>query len=399
MTEKTPKIIFFISAFFPEPTGATYSAIRLARTLRERGVDIEWIVDDRDGQWRNGGVHEEFKVRSFALHRSGKLGKVKALAGFTRYLWGRRKDFNIFHIHGGGHMNVLIGGWVKLLFPSKKVMLKCTLDEWDTPDGIAKEKYGRFLFWIYRRFDGIVAMTSGQHAKVLRYGCKGVSVVIPNGTDCQRYKPSSEMCREMRNKRGIPMDALVLVYVGWLGHRKGTDVLFHVWLRLMEQFPNLYLMTVGDYRKDRDADTELIQLFQETGLDPKLLKHPHFVRIGHVEDAEHYLQAADLFLFPSRSEGFGTVQTEAMACGLPCVVNELPGVSCDIYPDESVGFRVPENDVEKHVQVLTRLLEQPSLREKIGTSARQRVIKDFSLESVGKRYLEFYKNLLAGVVE
>jgi L-malate glycosyltransferase len=316
------------------------------------------------------------------------------LSALALFLIRRRRTFDIFHIHGGGHMNVLIGGWVKLLFPCKKVMLKCTLDEWDTPDGVARDKYGRLLLWIYRHFDGLVAMTSGQHRKIVEYGCKGVSEVIPNGTDCERYQPDPKSRVEMRQRLGIPDEAPVLIYVGWLGHRKGTDVLFEVWRRLLERFPDLRLLTVGDYRQDRDADAELKTLFEETGLDANLLSHPQWIRVGHVEDAERYLQAADVFVFPSRQEGFGTVQTEAMACGLPCVVNDLPGVSCDIYPDESVGFRVAENDVGEHVRIISSLLEISAKREDIGTEARQRVFDCFSVKSVCRRYLDLYQTLL-----
>lgn len=393
MTDKTPRIIFCISAFFPYPTGATYSAIRLAHTLRGQGVQIEWIVDDRDGQWVNGGIYEGFPVRSFYFSEPGKLKKLRGIFQFTCYLFRKRNDFDIFHIHGGGHMNLLLAGWVMLFFPRKQVMLKCTSDGWDTPDGIVKEKYGALLLWIYRRLDGIVAMTSGTHRKLMDYNCKGKLAVIPNGTDCGRYRPDADMRSRMREKLNIPSDALVMAYVGWLGQGKGTDVLFKVWEQLRKRFPDLYLMTVGDYRKDRDADAELIKLFQEAGLDPAILTHTQFVRVGHVEDAEHYLQAADIFVFPSRKEGFGTVQTEAMACGLPCVVNDLPGVSCDIYPDESVGFRIQDNEVEKYVQILSFLLADPADRRKIGAVARQRVLDYFSLESVGSRYLEFYGKL------
>jgi L-malate glycosyltransferase len=389
-----PRVIFFISAFFPEPTGATYSAIRLARALRERGGSVQWIVDDRDGRWNRGGEYEGFPVRSFYFSRRGKWKKIKGLSALALFLIRRRRTFDIFHIHGGGHMNVLIGGWVKLLFPCKKVMLKCTLDEWDTPDGVARDKYGRLLLWIYRHFDGLVAMTSGQHRKIVEYGCKGVSEVIPNGTDCERYQPDPKSRVEMRQRLGIPDEAPVLIYVGWLGHRKGTDVLFEVWRRLLERFPDLRLLTVGDYRQDRDADAELKTLFEETGLDANLLSHPQWIRVGHVEDAERYLQAADVFVFPSRQEGFGTVQTEAMACGLPCVVNDLPGVSCDIYPDESVGFRVAENDVGEHVRIISSLLEISAKREDIGTEARQRVFDCFSVKSVCRRYLDLYQTLL-----
>jgi L-malate glycosyltransferase len=394
MDQKYPRVIFFIGAFFPYPRGATYSAIRLARCLRDRGVAIEWIVEDLDGSWVAGDIYAGFPVKAFYLASTGKLKKLLNLISFTLHLWRRRRHFDIFHIHGGGHMNVLIGGWVKLLFPRKKVMLKCTSDGWDTPDGIAREKYGALLLWIYRRFDGLVAMTSGQHRKIVEYGCKGVSEVIPNGTDCERYRPDTAARVAMRQRLGIPDQAPVLIYVGWLGDSKGTDVLFEVWRRLLERFPDLRLLTVGDYRKDRDADAELKALFETSGVDVALLSHPQWIRVGHVEDAERYLQAADIFVFPSRQEGFGTVQTEAMACGLPCVVNNLPGISSDIYSDESVGFRVMENDIDAFVRIVGKLIEDSEERKKIGSAARQRVVDFYSMELICKRYLHYYRALL-----
>ncbi len=389
-----PSVIFFINYFFPHPTGASYSAIRLARSLRDIGVRIQWIVHDRDDQWMGGEEYEGFPVQAFYFGDAGKRRKLIGLAALTWYLWRKRKEFDIFHIHGGGHMNLLIAGWVKLLFPRKKVLLKCTQDGWDTPDGIHKEKYGWLLFWIYKRLDGVVAMTSGQYKKLGTYGCKGVFAMIPNGTDYERFRPDATERGRIREKLDIPGDAVVLVYVGWLGQRKGTDVLFKTWERLNEHFRNVYLMAVGEYRKNQDTEAELAALFEKECIDPSLLQHPQFKRVGHVKDAERYLQAADIFLFPSRTEGFGTVQTEAMACGLPCVVNDLQGISSDIYPDASVGFRVEGNDVDRFVRICTDLFEHPTKRAAIGTAARQRVIEHFSLESVGRRYLEFYEKMV-----
>jgi L-malate glycosyltransferase len=389
-----PRVIFFISAFFPEPTGATYSAIRLARALREQGVSVQWIVDDRDGRWNRGGEYEGFPVRSFYFSRSGKWKKIKGWSALTLFLIRRRRTFDIFHIHGGGHMNVLIGGWVKLLFRRKKVIFKCTLDGWDTPDGIVRDKYGPLLLWIYRHFDGIVAMTSGQYTKVRASRCKGLTDVIPNGTDCDRYRPDSAMRSRMRENIGIPTDAPVIIYLGALERRKGTDVLLQLWKQLMVEYENLYLMLVGNYHKNRNNDAALIHLLKESGIDPILLEHSQLIRIGQVENAEHYLQAADIFVFPSRQEGFGTVQTEAMACGLPCVVNDLPGISCDIFSEESEGLRIDKNNVQEYARRISDLLSDPCKREAMGEAARQRVMDQFSLESVGIRYLAFYQKLL-----
>jgi glycosyltransferase involved in cell wall biosynthesis len=388
-----PNILFFIVSFFPRARGATYSAFTLARELRSAGLSIRWIVHD-EGSWRNGGEYDGFPVRSFRVASNGKRGKAAGLIRFTFHIVRSASTFDVFHVHGGGHMNILIAGWVKLLLPRKKVMLKCTMDGWDTPDGVRQLKYGRLLLWIYRNLDGVVAMTSGQHEKLETYRCKGHTAVIPNATDCSRFRPDAAEGKKTRRELGIPPDAVVLCYAGAIGHRKGIDVLLATWHRLQQQYGQVYLLTVGDFRLDYDADAEMCSLLEEAGLPPDLLKHPNLRRLGRVDDLERYLQAADLFIFPSRQEGFGTVQTEAMACALPCLVNDLPGVSSDIYPDESVGFRIAGNDVDEFVRIASELIENPEKRENIGAAARRRVIDHFSTESVGRRYADFYEKML-----
>lgn len=389
-----PRPLFYITSFFPNPFGATYSAIRLAQSLRMQGVPVEWVVHESTKDWSRGGFFDGFPVQSFFLTEPGKWRKLKGILSFSWWMARNRKRFDVFHIHGGGHMNLLLGGWVKFILPEKKVMIKCTMDGWDTPDGARRGKYGRLTLWIYRRFDGVVAMTTGQHKKLVQYGCKGKTAVIPNGTDCERFCPDREARIQLRSRLDIPEDAIVLCFIGCPGQRKGTDILFKTWDELNKRFGNVYILMAGDYRNDFNIGPEMREILEKQGLDPSVMEHPHIRRVGHVDDAERYLQASDLFVFPSRWEGFGTVQTEAMACGLPCLVNDLPGISSDIFPDESVGFRILENDVDEFVRIASKLIDCPELRESVGAAARQRVVDHFSLASVGRRYIKFYDKML-----
>lgn len=389
-----PGPVFYITAFFPKPTGATYSAIRLARALRNRGVDIFFVVERYDDRWSHEGFFEKFPVRSFRLSQPGKLQKFLGLVRFSQFIISQRSSFDIFHIHGGGYVNFFIGWWVRWI-TGRKVLLKITSDGWDTPDGAFREKYGPLVRFFYRYLDGVVAMTSGQEKKCMEWGFPGLLKTIPNGVDCSRYIPVDMATKKrLREEKGLPVDSIVLCYVGWLGQRKGTDVLFEVWAELRRKYSNLVLLCVGDYLGKLKTPLALNSFLSEHGIDPETFSSPDIIMVGHVKDAEKYLQASDIFIFPSRREGFGTVQTEAMACGLPCVVNDLPGVSCDIYPDESVGFRVKDNKIDDYVRICADLIKHPEKRAEIGSAARERVVRHFSLETVAEKYLEFYKKLL-----
>jgi L-malate glycosyltransferase len=381
---KPPRVLLLVAAFFPNATGATYSAFRLACALRDRGVQVTFVVDRASG-WKDGDPYEGFPVRVLAYQETGKFRKLIA---WIRLVWWIRSGevaADFFHVQGGGHMNLLTARVVQL-FGGIPALMKITLDGWDTPDGIAAYPWRGLPLKCFHALDAVVAMTSGQGEKCARAGYPGILRVIPNGVDVERYRPAStEERRELRRKIGLEPDDVVLIYVGWIGLRKGTDVLLEVFRRLAPRHPRLKLMLVGDYLEKKEEGGLL------SGLDDDLKKR--LILTGRVGHAEDYFRASDIFVFPSNQEGFGTVQIEAMACGLPSVVNDLPGVSCDIYPDEGTGFRIQGNEAGSYLPKIERLILDRALAQEMGRLARERVVASFSLESIAGRYLELYQDL------
>lgn len=381
---KPVEVILFAASFFPNATGATYSAYRLACALRERGVRVTFVVDTKSG-WKDGESYDGFPVRVLFLQNTGKLRKVVSLLKLVWWIRSGKLRGDFFHVQGGGHMNLIAARVVQLLCGIPALM-KITLDGWDTPDGIAAYPWRGLPLRCFHALDAVVAMTSGQGDKCLHAGYGGILRVIPNGVDCVRYHPASPEERlELRRRIGLDPGDVVLIYVGWVGLRKGTDVLMEVFRRLAPGHPRLKLMLVGDYLEKREEGGLL------SGLDEDLKKR--LILTGRVPNAEDYFRASDVFVFPSNQEGFGTVQIEAMACGIASVVNDLPGVSCDIYPDESAGFRIRGNEAAGYIPVLERLIADPGLRERMGRKARDRAAEQFSLESVAGRYLDLYAKL------
>lgn len=385
---------FYIESFFPKPTGATHSAYLLAKSLRQRGVEVSFLVTELGQGLSKGGVYDGFKVRSFMVGSPGKLRRIIEFARLVFHVVGEKPKVDIVHIHGGTYVSLFIA-WFMSAVCRKKTLLKITLNGWDTPDGVRRSKYGSLANFFYLRLSAVVAMTSGQTRICRRWGYKGILASIPNGVDCDRFHiVSNEDKRQLRRILEIPESSKVLCYGGYLGYIKGTDVLFRVWDMLLKDFPDLFLLCVGNYADSLNSREKLAAYLAENGIDPCLVNFPSVRTLGFVSDMERYFQMSDVFVFPSRQEGLGTVQLEAMACGLPCVVNDLPGISSDIFPDDSVGFRVAGNRVEEYARICADLLRDPEKRRKIGTAARQRVVDHFSAEYVAGRYVALYKELL-----
>lgn len=390
------RILMRITMFFPNATGATHSTFRLARTLRDKGCDVAFLVEEMGQGFKKGGVYDGFLVHSVSLNIVHLLRKGPGLLSLYRFLKKHANDYDVLHVMGGCYQNLFSASLAGRLTPMK-TMLKITSDGWDSIDGVRKLKYGRLAERSYRKLDGVVSMVSGIEEKTRRLGYAGHTAVIPNGVDCDVFRPVEQSEKfEIRKQLNIPEDAFVLIYAGWFGGGKGTDVLMRVFDQLQQHYSNAYLLCVGNYVENLNGHASAEEFLEANDIDPMLLKHPRFMRTGRVEDVERYMQASDVFVFPSRREGFGTVQTEAMACGLPCVVNDLPGLSCDIYPDESVGFRVQDNDVDEYVRILEDLIADPEKRKAIGSAARKRVESEFSLDVVADKYIAFYQQLLAG---
>jgi rhamnosyl/mannosyltransferase len=118
--------------------------------------------------------------------------------------------------------------------------------------------------------------------------------------------------------------------------------------------------------------------------------------LDEVDDVRPYYHAADAFVLSSvmRSEAFGIVQLEAMACGKPVVNTQIDSGVTFVSKHGVSGLTVPAADVAALGEGINQLLDQPELRAMLGEGARRRVAENFTIETMTQSTLELYHEVV-----
>ena len=152
---------------------------------------------------------------------------------------------------------------------------------------------------------------------------------------------------------------------------KGVDTVIRALPRLLGIFPNLYYAVVGS----GDARPKLEALAQES----QVLGRVVFVGEQSMPALKAYYRKADVFVMPSRQEGFGVVFLEAMAFAKPIIAASHGGAP-EIVQDGLTGFLVGYGDVDALVERLTQLLGNERLRTQMGEAGRCRVREHYRFD-------------------
>jgi glycosyltransferase involved in cell wall biosynthesis len=203
--------------------------------------------------------------------------------------------------------------------------------------------------------------------------------LIGNGVDPRRFvPPGREFKPGLRRDLGIPVNAPVAVYAGRLVPIKQVDMLVSVWPRVRESCPDACLVVAGngpleDRLKEMASDG--IQF------------------LGGLEDVRPLLQAADVLVLPSDSEGLPLSILEAMSCGLPCVATRVGGIP-EVISDGQNGILIPVRDPDRLVEAILKILLDPTIRESMGKRSRERILENYSLEKIAIQTSTLYQKVL-----
>lgn len=198
-----------------------------------------------------------------------------------------------------------------------------------------------------------------------------------NGVDLTRFRPPNERERAgARRQLGVPHGRVTIAYLGRLHPDKGLDVLAEGLRVLADLAPGRALLLVGGVEEGANIST-----LSSAGVAVRIL--------GQVQDVPTFLHACDLVVLPTQREGFPNVVLEAAATGLPVVTTDATG-AVDSVLDGSTGIIVPRRDGSALGRALAALVQDPSLRARMGAAARERAERDFANTVVWKGLLDAF---------
>ena len=196
-----------------------------------------------------------------------------------------------------------------------------------------------------------------------------------NGIDTEWFSLDRWDRSAGRGEFGVGPDDVLLINVARLEKVKNQEMIIRVLKILREKGFRAFLVFVGEGARR----TELEKTASELGLAAYI----HFT--GLRQDVPQLLTAADVFLLSSQWEGIPNAVLEAMAMGLPVVSTELPGVR-EVMDESVEGFFVPQNDSDAMAECAARLICDTEMRRAMGRHARDRIVRQFSMDSMVRSF-------------
>lgn len=368
---KSVKLLHIYKDYYPVLGGIENHLRLLAEGLAKRGLEVTVLVTNLTGETTT------LEMNGVRVIKAGRLATLASTPlSLSLPLIVRRLKPDIAHLHFPYPWGELAHLW---LGRARRTVITYHSD-------IVRQRsllrfYEPFLWRLLAKADRIIA-SSDHYLEgsfyLSRYADK--SAVIPYGIDLKRFNSLPACAETIKERHGSPL----LLFVGRLRYYKGLQYLLEA-MRDIEA--RLLIVGKGPMEK------EWLNLTTELGL----AKRVTFMGEVPEEELPLYYHACDIFVLPAseRSEAFGIVQLEAMACGKPVICTELGTGTSYVNIHGLTGLVVPPRDPAALAGAIERLSSDRGLREEMGQRAKERVEKEFSHERMINSTLALYEEVLS----
>jgi len=237
-----------------------------------------------------------------------------------------------------------------------------------------------YLVRYYNLADMVVAVSPKVKEELEEIGVKAPIVFVPNPVNLERFYKSQELRMEGRRRLGLSEEDFVAICSGQIQPRKGVDT----FLEVANSLPFIKFVWVGG-----QPFSVLTAGYIE--MNEKIKKAPPnviFTGLIPYEEMPIYLNAADIFFFPSYQENFPMAVLEAASCGLPLLLRDNPE-----YREPYRDWYIPAKNDEEFKNYILKLYQDLSFREEYQKRAL-RLAKEYNAENVANMMVEVYKEIL-----
>ncbi len=381
------KSLLILSNSYPDKDNSYYGGIFIKEQVKELGKYFKNVYVISPQPWGTNRMLRDYEYGNvsvfFPRFLHAPIGYFRRRLGDNffksalRVIKKEGLEFDIIHAHftwPSGYAGVKLGK----KFGVPVVVTAHGYDVYDLP--FQNKYYLKKIKWTLETSDHVIPVSRSNLDTIIeKLGIPENKVsLVPNGFDGMLFKLMDK--EYTRKELGLPLDKKIVLSVGNLVPVKGHELLIRASKTILEKRKDILFVIVGGglLRK------KLESLVGELGV------REHFLFAGPKphDEIPLWMNAADLFVLPSLSEGNPTVMFEALSVGLPFVGTAVGGVP-EVITSEDYGFLCPPRDSKCLAEKILIALEKDWDREKIRQYAGQ-----FTWGRVAERILEVYSEVI-----
>jgi glycosyltransferase involved in cell wall biosynthesis len=398
------RVLIFSLNYFPFVGGAEVAIKEITDRISPEEIEFHMVTSRVDST-----LPKVERVGNVLVHRIGFSTRRPDMADLKKFplhlnkfyfqiaafikAWSLQQKYSYDATWGMmAHSAGIPAGLFKKTFPRVSYLL--TLQEGDPPEHI--ERMMRPVWKLFRqgfvRADVVQAISTFLKEWALKMEFKGEAVVVPNGVDVGRFARdySADEIASERSRLGKKDDDVFLVTTSRLVHKNGVDDVIRA-LALLPERVSFLIYGVGP---DMSA---LRALAKQLGVEDRA----RFMgQISHA-DMPLMLQACDIFIRPSRSEGMGISFIEAMAARLPVIATQEGGIGDFLFdakrnPEQpATGWAVDANAPQQIASAVEDIMAHPETVARVIETAAKMVAEKYEWNQVAKSMQGIFEKLFA----
>jgi glycosyltransferase involved in cell wall biosynthesis len=369
------RVLIFSTTYFPLVGGAEVAMNEITNRISDVQFDLVCA------RIRPGLASKE-KIGNVTVHRVGfghPVDKVllPILGAWHACRLGSANDlplaWGLMASYGG--LTALTYCWMR---PKTRFLL--SLQEGDPLEHYAK-RAGVLNFLhraVFKRADAVQAISHFLANWSTKMGFDGTPEVVPNGVDIETFaaRISEDRRAQLRQRHGFGDEDVVLVTASRLSFKNGVDDL----IRAIAKLPPEFKLLIAGEGEDRGMlEAEVANL--------NIASRVVFHGITSHDDLPALLQASDIFVRASRSEGLGNSFLEAMAAGIPIVGTNVGGIP-DFLTDGETGVFCLPNNPDSIAMAVSRIAHDADLRAALITNGERLVRERYNWDDIAQKMRE-----------